>query len=86
MVRLLFSISGMSQIAVDREIEFLHNFCNGKICTIINVMNQRGNSFYFSFEQSKESSNYTDYMGITQEKAAFWEKITTDGTLDNLKY
>jgi predicted transcriptional regulator YdeE len=31
------------------------------------------------------TSDYTDYMGIAQEKAAFWEKITTDGTLDKLK-
>ncbi len=30
-------------------------------------------------------SDYTDYMGIAQEKATFWEQITQDGTLDKLK-
>ncbi|GIO19573.1 transcriptional regulator [Oceanobacillus oncorhynchi subsp. incaldanensis] len=30
-------------------------------------------------------SDYTDYMGINQEKADFWNKVNEDGTLDKLK-
>lgn len=30
-------------------------------------------------------SDYTDYAGIHQEKADFWQKINGDGTLDKLK-
>ncbi|MCD7034131.1 GyrI-like domain-containing protein [Metabacillus sp. GX 13764] len=30
-------------------------------------------------------SDYTDYVGINQEKAAFWESLKQDGTLDALK-
>lgn len=29
--------------------------------------------------------DYTDYMGIKKEKAAFWKKVNEDGTLDTLK-
>lgn len=31
------------------------------------------------------TSNYTNYMGIAKEKADFWAKVTTDGTLEKLK-
>ncbi|WP_440119509.1 GyrI-like domain-containing protein [Paenibacillus sp. QZ-Y1] len=30
-------------------------------------------------------SDYTDYAGISQEKAVFWQTIQQDGTLDELK-
>ncbi|MFP7298911.1 GyrI-like domain-containing protein [Neobacillus niacini] len=30
-------------------------------------------------------SNYTDYAGITKEKADFWSAVKQDGTLDALK-
>ncbi|MGG4343268.1 GyrI-like domain-containing protein [Paenibacillus lautus] len=30
-------------------------------------------------------SDYTDYAGINQEKADFWEAVKQDGTLDTLK-
>jgi predicted transcriptional regulator YdeE len=30
-------------------------------------------------------SNYTDYAGITKEKADFWSTVQQDGTLDTLK-
>ncbi len=30
-------------------------------------------------------SDYTDYAGINKEKAAFWQAVKQDGTLDTLK-
>ncbi|WP_342512119.1 GyrI-like domain-containing protein [Sporosarcina sp. FSL K6-1522] len=30
-------------------------------------------------------SDYTDFAGITQEKADFWQSVNQDGTLDRLK-
>nr|WP_145402178.1 GyrI-like domain-containing protein [Paenibacillus xylanexedens] len=30
-------------------------------------------------------SDYTDYVGISQEKMAFWQTVTQDGRLDKLK-
>ncbi|WP_342433203.1 GyrI-like domain-containing protein [Neobacillus sp. FSL H8-0543] len=31
------------------------------------------------------TSHYTDYAGITKEKADFWQAVKQDGTLDTLK-
>ena len=30
-------------------------------------------------------SHYTDFVGVNEEKSAFWKKVNEDGTLDTLK-
>ncbi|MCH1626025.1 GyrI-like domain-containing protein [Fredinandcohnia quinoae] len=50
-----------------------------------NYMLEEKDSFTVLGIGTELKSNYTDYAGITKEKADFWEAVKQDGTLDTLK-
>lgn len=46
---------------------------------------EQKDSFHVLGIGTELKSHYTDYAGITKEKADFWQAVTQEGKLDTLK-
>jgi predicted transcriptional regulator YdeE len=63
----------------------LIHFKKRKVLKMTNYKLEEKDSFTVLGFGTELKSHYTDYAGITKEKADFWQSVKQNGTLDTLK-
>jgi predicted transcriptional regulator YdeE len=69
----------------DEKTNHLNHFKKRKVLNMANYNLEEKDSFTVLGFGTELKSDYTDYAGITKEKADFWHSVEQDGTLNTLR-